>query len=57
MSIEIVEGKQATVSFDGSRCIHARRCVMGEPQVFKANVDGPWIDPDAADPAALMRQC
>ena len=55
MSVEVVEGQKATVTFDGHRCIHARRCVMGEPQVFKANVEGQWIDADAADPEALMR--
>jgi CDGSH-type Zn-finger protein/uncharacterized Fe-S cluster protein YjdI len=55
MSVETVEGQKATITFDGQRCIHARRCVMGEPGVFKANVEGPWIDADAADPDALMR--
>jgi CDGSH-type Zn-finger protein/uncharacterized Fe-S cluster protein YjdI len=55
MSVEIAEGERVTISFDGHRCIHARRCVMGEPHVFKAHVEGPWIDPDAADPEALMR--
>ena len=52
---EIVQGKSAAIRFDGRLCIHARRCVLGEPTVFKANVKGPWIDPDAADPDALMR--
>jgi CDGSH-type Zn-finger protein/uncharacterized Fe-S cluster protein YjdI len=55
MSIEVAEGQKVTVEFDGHRCIHARRCVMGEPSAFKANVEGPWIDADAADPEALMR--
>ena len=55
MSIEIAEGQKATITFDGHRCIHARRCVMGEPGAFKANVEGSWIDADAADPEALMR--
>lgn len=55
MSVEVVEGQKATVTFDGHRCIHARRCVTGEPQVFKANVEGQWIEVDAADPEALMR--
>lgn len=54
-SVETVAGKSATVRFDGRLCIHARRCVLGEPAVFKANVEGPWIDPDAADSEALMR--
>jgi CDGSH-type Zn-finger protein/uncharacterized Fe-S cluster protein YjdI len=53
--VETVTGKAATIAFDGRRCIHARRCVLGEPTVFKANVQGPWIDPDAASAEALMR--
>jgi CDGSH-type Zn-finger protein/uncharacterized Fe-S cluster protein YjdI len=55
MTVEIAEGTVAVVRFDAARCIHARRCVMGAPGAFRANVDGPWIDPDAADPEALMR--
>jgi CDGSH-type Zn-finger protein/uncharacterized Fe-S cluster protein YjdI len=55
MSVETVEGERATVTFDGQRCIHARRCVMGEPAAFKANVEGAWIDADAVGPEALMR--
>jgi CDGSH-type Zn-finger protein/uncharacterized Fe-S cluster protein YjdI len=54
-AVESVTGKSATIRFDGRLCIHARRCVLGEPAVFKANVVGPWIDPDAANPDALMR--
>jgi CDGSH-type Zn-finger protein/uncharacterized Fe-S cluster protein YjdI len=53
--VETATGKSATISFDGRRCIHARQCVLGEPDVFKANVQGPWIDPDAASPEALVR--
>ena len=51
---ETAIGKSATVTFDGALCIHARRCVMAEPGVYKANVQGPWIDPDAASPDAVM---
>lgn len=54
MGVETVEGEMATIRFDGNRCIHARRCVMGEPAAFKANVEGAWIDADAASPEALM---
>jgi CDGSH-type Zn-finger protein/uncharacterized Fe-S cluster protein YjdI len=53
-AIEQVTGKWATISFDGQRCIHARRCVISEPNVFKANVQGPWIDPDAASAEDLI---
>lgn len=53
--VETVKGSSATIRFDGRLCIHARRCVLAEPAVFKANVEGAWIDPDAADPEALMQ--
>ena len=53
-TIERVEGRSATISFDGKRCIHARRCVISQPGVFKANVEGPWIDPDAASAEDLI---
>ena len=55
MSIEVVEGQRATISFDGHRCIHARRCVMGEPHVFGPMSRGRGSIADAADPEALMR--
>jgi CDGSH-type Zn-finger protein/uncharacterized Fe-S cluster protein YjdI len=51
---EVVAGKSVTVKFDGSLCVHARRCVLAEPDVYKANVQGPWIDPDGASPEELM---
>lgn len=51
---EVVDGKQVRIRFDGARCIHARNCVLGLPEVFKANVEGPWIDPDAATPEDLI---
>ena len=53
-AIEQVSGKWATISFDGARCIHARRCVISQPGVFKANVQGAWIDPDAASAEDLV---
>ncbi len=55
MPVEVVEGKAVTVRFDGRRCIHARRCVMGAPAAFKADAKGGWIDADAADAETLMR--
>ncbi len=54
------EGKSLTIHFDGERCIHARKCVLGLPEVFRANVEGPWIDADGAEPdeiRALARRC
>lgn len=52
--MEVVDGKNTRILFDGSKCIHARNCVLGQPLVFKANVEGPWIDPDAASQAELL---
>lgn len=60
MSTESYDGRQIRILFDGSRCIHSRNCVLGLPQVFRPNVDGPWIDPDGANVeaiAALARRC
>ena len=47
--VESVEGAKLTLSFEAKRCIHARFCVTGAPTVFLANVEGPWIHPDAID--------
>ncbi|MDX2235774.1 MAG: ferritin-like domain-containing protein [Hyphomonadaceae bacterium] len=52
--VEVVEGAGLTLLFEAKRCIHARFCVTGLPAVFKANVEGPWIDPDAASVEALV---
>ena len=52
--VESVEGTALTLRFDAKRCIHARHCVLGQPKVFKANVQGPWLDPDAASVEALV---
>lgn len=58
--LEIVDGAKIQISFDTKRCIHARFCVTGAPAVFLANVEGPWIHPDAMDVeelAAIAREC
>ena len=46
--LDTYKGERVTVENDGRRCIHSRYCVLGLPQVFLPNVDGPWIKPDAA---------
>ncbi len=51
--IESVEGRDLTLRFEARRCIHARFCVTGAPAVFLANVQGPWIHPDAMDTERL----
>jgi CDGSH-type Zn-finger protein len=45
--IEEIEGRDITILFDGKKCIHSRYCVTRGPDVFLANVQGPWIQPNA----------
>ena len=45
--IERVRGEKVALTFEAKRCIHSRFCVTWTPQVFLANVKGPWIHPDA----------
>nr|WP_294529148.1 CDGSH iron-sulfur domain-containing protein [uncultured Rhodopila sp.] len=53
-TIQEARGTRAVVRFDQARCIHARACVLSQPDVFRANVEGGWIFPDAASPDALL---
>lgn len=53
--VEIVQGREVTITFDATRCVHSRNCVLGHPEVFVPNVKGDWIYPDAA-PAATVLQ-
>ena len=43
-----------TLIYEGKKCIHSRFCVTGAPDVFLANVVGPWIHPDAMPVDALV---
>ncbi|MGJ8527149.1 CDGSH iron-sulfur domain-containing protein [Maritalea sp.] len=55
-----VESDKIAVSFDGKKCIHARRCVLGLPEVFNPGAKGQWIFPENApahDIARLVRDC
>jgi CDGSH-type Zn-finger protein/uncharacterized Fe-S cluster protein YjdI len=52
--VEQIEASHLTLHFDAKRCIHARHCVLGQPKVFKANFEGPWIDPDATSTEAMV---
>jgi CDGSH-type Zn-finger protein/uncharacterized Fe-S cluster protein YjdI len=47
--VEIAHGRKLDLLFETKRCIHARFCVTGAPDVFLANVQGPWIHPDAME--------
>ncbi|MEQ1570477.1 MAG: CDGSH iron-sulfur domain-containing protein [Myxococcota bacterium] len=51
---ETYEGKAVRVTFEGARCIHSRNCVLALPEVFRPNVQGPWIDPDGAPADAVL---
>jgi CDGSH-type Zn-finger protein/uncharacterized Fe-S cluster protein YjdI len=55
MAIEVVVGKQATIHFDGQRCVHSRNCVLSHPDVFVPAVEGEWIHPDAQPVEELIR--
>jgi len=58
--VEEIESENLTLIYEGKRCIHARFCVTGAPRVFLANVQGPWIHPEAMDAeelAAIAREC
>ena len=52
--VEYIEGQDLTLIYEGKKCIHSRFCVTGAPQVFLANVVGPWIHPDAVPVEALV---
>jgi CDGSH-type Zn-finger protein/uncharacterized Fe-S cluster protein YjdI len=52
--VEEIEGKNLTLLFDSRKCIHSRFCVTWAPQVFLANVQGPWIQPDAMEVERLV---
>jgi CDGSH-type Zn-finger protein/uncharacterized Fe-S cluster protein YjdI len=52
--IESVRGEKLELQYEAKLCIHSRFCVTGAPQVFLANVKGPWIHPDAMPVEALV---
>jgi len=51
--VDEYRSRSIVVRFDGAKCIHSRHCVLEQPAVFKANVSGAWIDPDAGVPQAV----
>jgi CDGSH-type Zn-finger protein/uncharacterized Fe-S cluster protein YjdI len=52
--VETVQGRQIELQFEAKRCIHSRFCVTWAPRVFLANVQGPWIHPDAVPVERLV---
>jgi CDGSH-type Zn-finger protein/uncharacterized Fe-S cluster protein YjdI len=53
-AVEVAAGRNITIVFEGRRCIHARQCVLGLPEVFKANTPGTWLFPDAVAPEEIV---
>lgn len=49
------EGQAIDVSFDARRCIHARNCVLGRPEVFVPGTPGGWIFPDKASTERIVQ--
>ncbi|MGB7584411.1 MAG: CDGSH iron-sulfur domain-containing protein [Terriglobales bacterium] len=59
MKVQEYKGKAITVQYDPKRCIHARECVHGAPEVFDPNAK-PWVEPDKAEAkaiAAVIKRC
>lgn len=54
MSKEVVSSSEVTIVFDGTRCIHARHCVLDRPDVFVPNVKGEWIHPENASASEVL---
>jgi CDGSH-type Zn-finger protein/uncharacterized Fe-S cluster protein YjdI len=48
-------GSTMVVHFDGIKCIHSRHCVLDQPQVFRANLPGPWIFPDSGSAESIAQ--
>ncbi|TRW98155.1 iron-binding protein [Paracoccus sp. M683] len=49
------ESDTIIVEYDSGKCIHARRCVLGLPQVFRPGTKGGWIFPDQAQAEEIAR--
>jgi uncharacterized Fe-S cluster protein YjdI/CDGSH-type Zn-finger protein len=52
-TLQTYEGKEVTVTFDRSRCIHSEECVRGLPAVFDPSRRR-WIRPDEAAPEDVI---
>jgi len=55
MSKKKFQTSDGVLTFDGSKCIHSRNCVLNRPDVFVPNVQGDWIHPDKATTAELIQ--
>lgn len=53
-------GKNVSIDIVAGKCIHSRNCVLGRPDVWVPNAEGPWVHPDAAPAetvAAIAQSC
>jgi CDGSH-type Zn-finger protein/uncharacterized Fe-S cluster protein YjdI len=58
--VENYVGKNVTIAIVAGKCIHSRNCVLGRPDVWIPNAEGPWVRPDAAlaeTVAAISQSC
>jgi CDGSH-type Zn-finger protein/uncharacterized Fe-S cluster protein YjdI len=58
--VEKYVGKDVTIDILAGRCIHSRNGVLGRPDVWVPNAEGPWVHPDAAPAetvAAIAQSC
>ncbi len=53
-AVEEARAPNVILRFEGKRCIHSRSCVLGAPDVFLANVKGPWLHPEAVPVEELV---
>lgn len=51
---EVAEGQGVAIRFNAKRCVHSRFCVLKQPHVYEANVEGEWIHPDADAVEAIV---
>ena len=56
MAVDEYRGDKIVIRNNGARCIHSRYCVLGRPDVFVPNVDGPWIKPDTQTADTIAAQ-
>ncbi len=50
----LYQGKEICILNKPKLCIHSRHCVTNAIKVFRPNVDGPWIEPDAASKESVV---
>lgn len=55
-TIDEYRGSRIIIRNNGSRCIHSHYCVLGRPDVFVPNVDGPWVQPNAVSADTVAAQ-